>query len=215
MSAKPQIRLEKARARSEAILDAAAAEFVANGFAAARVEDIAARAGVAKGTVYLNFADKHALFEAVVKRRAAPIAAQVKAGLDHEGGNVRATVEALLTTLLARLSEPATGDILRLVVSESIRFPALTGFYRREIIAPVALRLGQVLAGAAERGELTNPATARYPHLVIAPLILALIAQGGLQEVGIDDLDRMLEAHLDTLFSPPMGAPDRTLRGAG
>lgn len=204
MGARPQTRLEKAQARSEAILEAAAREFVANGFVAARVEDIAARAGVAKGTVYLNFADKQALFEAVVKRRVGPIAAQLQTQLGQEGPSVRATVEALLARLLQALSDPAVGDVVRLVISESIRFPALTSFYRREIIAPVALRLGQVLQGAADRGELTTPATARYPQLVIAPLLLAVVARGALKEVGVEDLDEMLTAHLDALFAGPV-----------
>jgi len=194
-------RSEKAQERREAIVEAATAEFVANGFAATRIEDIAARAGVAKGTVYLNFADKRDLFESVVKTRMLPIVATIAAGFERAHDTVRETVEALLDVALPLLSEPRTGDILRLVVSESIRFPDLTGFYRREVIGPTAARMGGLLKRAAAAGELTTPAAADYPLLVVAPLILAIVANGRLQEVGVTDMRAMLRTHLDGLFA--------------
>jgi AcrR family transcriptional regulator len=194
-------RADKAHARRDAILEAAIAEFVAKGFAATRVEDIAARAGVAKGTVYLNFADKEALFEGAVKARMLPIAARVAASLDAETATAaRQAVEAFLEQALTLLSQPATGDVVRLVVSESIRFPALTAFYRREVIAPLAARLRPVLARAAMAGELTTPVSADYPPLVVAPMLLAVIAGGMLSELGIGDVRGMLRVHLDGLF---------------
>ena len=194
-------RAEKTVARREAILEAATAEFVANGFAAARIEDIAARAGVAKGTVYLNFADKQALFEGAVRERMTPVVARLSNALEHEKSTVRETVKVLLRTAVGLLADPKVSEMLRLVVSESIRFPALTGFYRREVVAPIAMRCGQLMAKAAERGELTTPAAARYPQLVIAPLIIAIVFDGSLKEVGIDDFQAMLEVHLDNIFS--------------
>ena len=194
-------RADKALLRRDAILQAATAEFVASGFAATRIEDIAARAGVAKGTVYLNFADKQALFEGAVRARMMPIVQQLTQALEHEGPSVRATVEAMLQTALDLLSDPKAAEMLRLVLSESIRFPALTGFYRRDVVAPMAQRCGQLLAKAAATGELTAPQTARYPHLVIAPVMIAIVFNGGLQEVGVDDVRAMLRVHLDNIFS--------------
>lgn len=200
-------RADKAHARRDAILEAAIAEFVAKGFAATRVEDIAARAGVAKGTVYLNFADKAALFEGAVKARMLPIAARVAASLDAETATARQAVEAFLEQALTLLSQPATGDVVRLVVSESIRFPALTAFYRREVIAPLAARLRPVLARAAAAGELTTPGSADYPPLVVAPMLLAVIAGGILSELGIGDVRGMLRVHLDGLFGGKRSGP--------
>ena len=194
-------RVEKALVRRDAIVTAATGEFVANGFAATRIEDIAARASVAKGTVYLNFADKQALFEEAVRARMLPIVAQLTDALEHEGPSVRATVESVLQTALRLLSDPQASEMVRLVLSESIRFPALTGFYRREVVAPMAMRCGQLLAKAAQAGELTAPQTARYPHLVIAPLIIAIVFNGALSEIGIDDVQAMLKVHLDNVFS--------------
>jgi AcrR family transcriptional regulator len=193
-------RADKAQARRDAILEAAIAEFVAKGFAAARVEDIAARAGVAKGTVYLNFADKEALFEGAVRARMLPIATRVAASLEAETATAREAVEAFLSQALTLLSQPEIGDVVRLVVAESIRFPALTAFYRREVIGPMAARLRPVLVRAATAGELTPPASADYPPLVVAPMILSVIAGGILAEIGIGDLRAMLRVHLDGLF---------------
>ncbi len=196
-------RAEKALARREAIIAAATEVFVANGFAATRIEDIAMRAGVAKGTVYLNFADKEALFEGAVKARLLPIAARLSAALQQEHPSVRETLEGVLKTAVGLMADPKAAEMVRLVVSEQIRFPALTGFYRREVVVPIAGRCAQLLSRAAERGELTTPATAKYPLLVIAPLMVSIVFSRTLQEVGIDDFQSMLDAHLDNIFSGP------------
>jgi AcrR family transcriptional regulator len=201
MTAARQTRAEKTQARRDAILEAAVAEFVASGYAAARVEDIAARAHVAKGTVYLAFPDKEALFVAAVRSRMGPVGARLATSMGAEKATVRETMEGVLGTALALLSDPRIGEVLRLVIAESIRFPALTGFYRRELIAPLAARCGQLLKKAAASGELTTPATAEFPHLGVAPLIVSVVARGALREIGVTDLDAMLKAHLDGLFA--------------
>jgi hypothetical protein len=130
-----------------------------------------------------------------------PVAAKVAQSMTEEKATVRQTVEAVLKTALSLFSDPSVGDVLRLVVSESIRFPELTGFYRREVIAPMAWRAGRLLRKAAAAGELTTPETADYPHLLVAPLIVAMVARGALQEAGVSDLDAMMRVHLDGLFA--------------
>jgi len=199
---KKSSRADKAVERRQAVIAAATEVFVAKGFAAARIEDVAARAGVAKGTVYLSFADKEALFEAAVKAQMLPVAERVRATLEPGPGSARQAIEAFLFTALDELSEPRTGDVVRLVVGESIRFPELTRFYRREVIGPIQQRCAALLIQAAANGELTTPETARYPLLVIAPMMMVVIGRGVMQEMGLVDPRPLLRAHLDALFGP-------------
>jgi AcrR family transcriptional regulator len=198
---RPNRRTEMAQVRREAILVAAKEEFVAKGFAAARVEDIAKRADVAKGTVYLSFPDKEQLFEAVVLAQMSPLAGRIRSRLSAgQGAGLRATVEPLLAAVLEEVSSDETGPVLRLLVSEAIRFPRLGERYRREVVEPTLELMRALLNRAAEAGQLRNPAMAEFPQLVVAPLIMGVLWQGLFGQAMPLDMQRLLKAHLDTLF---------------
>ncbi len=194
-------RTQMAEARREAILAAAKDEFVAKGFAAARVEDIAKRAGVAKGTVYLSFPDKEQLFEGVISAHMAPLAERIRGRMAAGGaGPLRSMMEPLLTAMLQEVFSGATGPVLRLLISEAIRFPRLGERYRREVVEPTLELLRGLLQRAAAAGELRNPGVAEFPQLVMAPMIMGLIWQGVFAEASPLDMSRVLKVHLDNLF---------------
>lgn len=203
MSPPANLRAQAAEARRGAILVAAKEEFVAKGFAAARIEDIARRAGVAKGTVYLSFPDKEQLFESVISDHMAPLAARLRSRLADAGGSVRAMLEPVLLSLLDELHNGETGPVLRLLLSEAIRFPRLGERYGREVIEPTLQLQRFLLARAAQTGELRNPATADFPQLILAPVIVGLIWQGVFNQAMPLDLDAMVKAQLDALFMAP------------
>lgn len=189
-----------AQERREAVLEAALAEFIAKGFAATRIEDVAHRAGVAKGTVYLHFRDKEDLFAAAVRAEMAPLAAALAARLEDEAAKPKAALEAVLAALLQRVAETRTGDVIRLIMSETIRFPEVTRFYRDEIVFPMMRRVSALLRRAQAAGELRTDATADFPQLVIAPLLLAALARGFDLETVTGPPDAMLKAHLSNLL---------------
>lgn len=198
----PNLRARMALARRSAILDAARDEFVAKGFAAARLEDIARRAKVAKGTIYLSFPDKEQLFEAVVSDHMAPVVDRIRGMLTGRSGALRPTLEPMLMALADEISGSRTGAVLRLLVSEAIRFPHLGERYFREVVEPMLGLQQQLLARAAEAGELRNPAVAEFPQLVMAPILMSLIWQGLFGKVQPLDMHKLLRVHLDTLFQP-------------
>jgi AcrR family transcriptional regulator len=200
--AAPNRRNQMAEARRGAILQAAREEFVAKGFAAARVEDIARRAGVAKGTIYLHFPDKEQLFGEVVSAQLAPIAERIRGSLSVGGPSLRVIVEPLLLGVLQEIAGPQTGAVLRLLISEAVRFPQLAERYRREVVEPMLALQRTLLARAAEAGELRNPDFARFPQLIVAPLVMGVIWQALFGKVMPLDLEAMLRTHLDTVFVP-------------
>ena len=193
-------RAQMAQSRREAILAAARDEFVAKGFAAARVEDIARNAGVAKGTVYLSFPDKEQLFEAMVLERLSPVAERIRGQLSAGEGGLRKMMEPVLGAVAREFLGEEIGPVLRLLLSESMRFPRLADRYRREVIEPTMAVMRMLLGRAAEAGELRNPGVAEFPQLVMAPLIMALIWQGLFAQAAPLDLQRLIKTHMDNLF---------------
>src|ERR1700743_3591748 len=120
----PSNRSERAAERRAAIVDAAMEEFVARGFAATRLDDIAKRAGVAKGTIYLHFKDKESMFEELIRTAIVPLVRRMTAPPPVEA-SIRDTIEQTALTFIQEIATTRRGDIVRLIVSEGPRFRAI------------------------------------------------------------------------------------------
>ncbi|MEJ2138977.1 MAG: TetR/AcrR family transcriptional regulator [Gammaproteobacteria bacterium] len=140
----------------EALLDAALLLFLERGFAATRVEDIAARAGISKGAVYLHFATKKELFEGVVQAgvlQRLEQAEQLAAGF--EGSAMELLTTMLQNNLLEFWGSPSSG-ILKLVVAESQQFPELAVEYHETVTGRARELLAQIIRHGLERGEFSD-----------------------------------------------------------
>ncbi|KKX30483.1 TetR/AcrR family transcriptional regulator [Rhizobium sp. LC145] len=197
-------KLEPEQRRAE-ILQAAFACFSERGFAATRMEDVAARAGIAKGTVYLHFPDKEALFTALVSGVASPILGEVEAMLATQDVSPRFVVSMFYALFEREVLNTDRRHLLRLVIAEGPMFPRVTEFYHREIISKGLSILRPVLKRAAENGELRNPALAETPQVVMAPALLAVIWSTLFERYEPLDARKLLDAFLDTLFLPEGG----------
>src|ERR1044072_2458617 len=93
-------RATRAAERRDAIVEAAMEEFIARGFAATRLDDIAKRAGVAKGTIYLHFKDKESMFEELVRTVIGPLGNRLAEGPPPVGGSVRDMIEGFIRTFI-------------------------------------------------------------------------------------------------------------------
>lgn len=121
---------KKTEARREAILDAALEEFAAKGYAGARMEDIARRAGVAKGTLYLHFGDKEGLFNGLAESAFAPMHALAKEILDDKTPTLREKLLRFCGPMLDEQGCSRTARIIRLVWAEGLHNPKLVApFY--------------------------------------------------------------------------------------
>jgi len=192
-------RAQKAAARRQAILAAALDEFAARGFAAARLDDVAERAGVAKGTIYVHFADKEALFQEIVRTMVVPLVASVESAPASDLP-VRQVVEHLADMFVREVYGTRRREIIRLMLTEGPRFPALADFYYHEVVERAVAALRHVLERAHARGELKDDTLVRFPHLVVAPIIFAVVWSGLFERFSPLDVSVLMRAHLDLLF---------------
>jgi AcrR family transcriptional regulator len=191
---------EERRAKLQAILDAALDVFAEKGFADTRLEDVAARAGVAKGTIYLYVASKEALFEALVRSGiGAPIEAAAARILALDI-SAEAMLRLLFDWMRREVLATRRQEIARLVLAEAGRFPAIAAFYHREVIGRGMALLREVAARALERGEFRSDELVRFPQLAIAPGLVAILWAGLFERFEPLDAEAMLEAHLALLM---------------
>src|SRR3954466_15890884 len=121
-------RAERTAERRGAIIDAAMDEFIARGFAATRLDDVAKPAGVAKGTIYLHFKDKEALFQELIRTALVPLIGRLAAP-PPAGASVRSALESFAQTFAQEVVTTRRGDIVRLIIAEGARFPSVADFY--------------------------------------------------------------------------------------
>jgi AcrR family transcriptional regulator len=195
----PSARAIRSAARREAILHAALDEFSARGFAAARLDDVAKRAGVAKGTIYLHFRDKEALFQEIVRSLMGPFVGTLE-GVFAAEIPLRAIADQIVELFVREVFGTRRKDIIRLIMTEGPRFPKLAEFYYREVLSRVLGGAKARLARAVERGEIHHAALARFPQLVAAPAMLAIIWSGLFDRFEPLDVRELLRAHMNILF---------------
>jgi AcrR family transcriptional regulator len=191
-------RARRKEQRPQEILDAAFEAFSERGFAATRLEDVAALAGVTKGTIYVYFETKEKLFEAMVRQYSSRMLADADAMLAATKGSSRKRLEAFLAFVYLRCARNRAGrEIIRFIVTESKRFPRLVEENYRDFIAPTMLLVGDLLAEGAANGEFRENVTREAAEIILAPMvflsILRLILDDGLK---IDE-DAYVAAHID------------------
>jgi AcrR family transcriptional regulator len=190
--------------RRAAILSAALEEFAARGFAATRLDDVARRADVAKGTIYLYFRDKESLFQELVRTMLSPLVGAI-AGAPLRDLPIRAVVEMIFDTFVNEIYATRRKDVIRLILAEGPRFPKLAEFYYREVIGRVLPVIRARLVLAVERGELAHDALARFPQLLVAPALLAVLWSGLFGRFAPLDARELMRAHFDLLFGKENG----------
>lgn len=195
----PSRRAEKSAARRQAIVAAAMAEFTARGFAAARLEDVAKRAGVAKGTIYLHFRDKEALFEELVATTIVPFVAGLER-LPPPDIPIRVVLEKFTALFIAEIYGTERRKVLRLVMTEGPRFPELAAFYYRNVVERAIAAMRALLVRARERGELPHEGLIEFPQLVVAPALVAIVWSGLFDKFAPLDVAALMRTHLDALF---------------
>ena len=193
------VRAQRGAARRQAILKAALEEFSTRGFEAARLDDVARRAGIAKGTIYLYFSDKETLFQELVRSEILPIVGTLE-HVSHVEAPIRMIAEQFVELFVREIIETRRKDIIRLILSEGPRFPKLAEFYYREVIARALGVVRAVLRRAVERGELASDALVRFPQLMVAPALVAIQWNALFDRFEPLDARALLRAHFDFIF---------------
>ena len=192
-------RAERAAERRQAIVEAALQEFVARGFTATRLDDIAKRAGVAKGTIYLHFKDKESMFEELIRTAIVPLVGRIISP-PPIGASIRDTVEHVALTFIQEIVTTPRADIVRLIIAEGARFPDIADFYYREVISRGLAGMRALIELAVARGEIREAQLARFPQIMIAPAIVAVIWKSLFERHSPLDAVEMFRVHLDLIF---------------
>lgn len=204
----PKFR-RRAEARPDEVLDAALDLFIEKGFAATRVEDIAKRAGLSKGAVYLYFPSKEKILEGIVHRAVVPIAEHALSFVKNYEGDPRLAITAVMKMLATRLHEPRLIAIPKLVMREVTGFPELAEMYRREVLDRVLPVITGLLAKGIDQGYLRQVDPELTIRSIIGPIMLHLIMAEIFGIVPKDGLaiDRFIDNHLAILFDG-LSAPE-------
>jgi len=171
----PHKRERRKQDRPGELLEAALDLFVEKGFAATRVEEVAARAGVSKGTLFLYFPSKEDLFKAVVRENVVHPVAQGAAEVAQFAGNSGQLLEWMMLQWWHRYGSTKASGISKLVMSEANNFPDLAQFFELEVIAPAHELVRSVLQRGIDRGEFRPIDVSLALHSVMAPLIFLVM----------------------------------------
>jgi TetR/AcrR family transcriptional regulator len=167
----PHKRERRKQARPGELLEAALDLFVEKGFAATRAEEVAARAGVSKGTLFLYFSSKEELFKAVVRENIVRHQAEGAEEISRFEGRSADLLEMLMLLWWERYGATKASGISKLIVSEASNFPDLAAFYRDEVVRPGLAMVRAVLQRGIERGEFRPVNPDLTVQSVIAPLM--------------------------------------------
>jgi len=208
----PKFR-RRAEARPDEVLDAALELFVEKGFATTRVEDIAARAGLSKGAVYLYFPSKEAILEGLVKRAVLPIANNALGIFENYAGDPRPVISAALKMVAGRLSDPKLVAIPRLLVREMINFPHFAQMYREAVLDRVMPVVERLIRNGIEEGYFREVDPELTLRSIVGPIVLHLLIAEifGIMPAGGLSIERLIDNHLTILFDG-LSAPQRERR---
>jgi AcrR family transcriptional regulator len=199
-------------ARPSEILSAALASFAERGFAATRLDDVAARAGVTKGTLYLYFPSKEELFKAVVRQELLPAIEWAETMVAQSTAPSMVVLDQL-AELFTRIVSSRLSAIPKLVLTEAGNFPDLARFYLEEVVERGKALFRKVLERGVETGEFRPIDTESVVLCVIAPLLLACLWRHSFEPHSSRplDIEALFRAQLDLLrrglATEPGGTP--------
>ncbi len=201
MPLNPAPRKRRKEARPSELLAAALDLFVEKGFAATRLEDVAARAGVSKGTLYLYYENKEALFKAVIQEGIIPVIVENEAIAAQHSGSSFDLMEKLLANWWNKIGQTAFAGIPKLMVAEARNFPELGRYYVENVINRGRALVGSALQRGMASGEFRTMEVETTIDVVIAPILMLLIWRHSMSCCAGNDSNPQLylQIHMDIL----------------
>lgn len=206
-SASPESLAKRERrkeARPGELLDAALDLFVEKGFAATRAEEVAARAGVSKGTLFLYFPSKEELFKAVIRENIVGRFKEWEQEFQSFEGSTPDLVRYGMRMWWERIGATRASGITKLIISEARNFPEIASFYQEEVIRPGTVLMRRILQRGIDRGEF-RPLDLDYAVFsIVAPMIFLIMMKHSLgacapQDYALDP-ERYLNSQMETLL---------------
>lgn len=197
----PKFRRRKADRPGE-IVDAAFAVFAEKGFAAAKLDEIARRAGVSKGAVYLYFETKEDVFRAVVEQAIAPNISAVKAMVAAHPGPLSELLRGVAAHMAGIVESTPLGGVLKMVVGEARNFPEIARVWHDELVSQALGAMAAAIEAAQARGEVRPGDPRAFALQLIAPLLVAVLWRETFVPIGAQpfDLPALMRQHVETLL---------------
>ena len=202
LEARPEVRRRRKAERPQEILEAAFVEVSRYGYAATALDQIAERAGVTKGTIYVYFENKEHLFISMVREITKTKLDIVHGMLETHEGSTADLLRAQFKYMYQHILEDnRRREVVRMLIAEASRFPQLADRYHEEILRPCLDMLRQAIQRGVDRGEIRKSAIVDFPQVVIAPIALVdlwIMMFGDRKPL---DLKAYFEAHLDLVLN--------------
>jgi AcrR family transcriptional regulator len=189
-------------ARPGEIVSAAIDVFAEKGFAAAKLDDVARRAGIAKGTLYRYFDTKEDMFRAVVREGITTRLEETEAAASAFEGSIADFVRMLLTRAAGRLGENRLPAIARMVLAESRAFPDLAALWHDQLIARMLALITGMISRAQARGEVRPGDPKLYAFSILGPMATATLLHEvlGSSHPAAPDLDKLAAHHAEIVL---------------
>ena len=186
--------------RPQEITAAAFAAFAEKGFTATKVEEVARRAGVSKGLLYLYFKTQEELFKAVIRNVVTPRVDELTRTLDSSELSAEAFIRGPLLAFMQRLPGSPASVVIRLMISEAPKHPDLVDYYWDNVASRGLAALRQLLERGVEDGDFRESAVNELPQLLLAPVIMSIVWGIVFADRSLDT-DKLIATHVDMILA--------------
>lgn len=197
--AEPRFQRRKEDRPAE-ITQAALAAFAENGYAATRVDEVAKRAGVSKGLLYLYFKTKEDLFKAVIRSFLSPRIDALIDNIEQSELSAEEFMRGPFLTFATSLPKSPAKILVRLMIAEGPKHPDLVAWYWENVVSRALDALRTLLRRGVDNGEFRESALNEFPQLLVAPVFFSMIWTIVFQPHSDLDTDRFIEAHVDLVL---------------
>jgi AcrR family transcriptional regulator len=190
------------QARPAEILESALSVFAEKGFAAARMEDIALKAGVTKGTIYLYFPSKEEVFKSLAREHCTQNLIVAAEQAEKFEGSVFEFLKEFYGHFVGMVLSSEAAVLPKIIIGESGNFPELARFWREEVIEKATVMMAGVMARAKARGEIRDLPTEVVCKLAMAPILMCLVWRTTFEKTDdrAFDYDAYINTHCDVFF---------------
>lgn len=197
--AEPRFQRRKEERPAE-ITQAALEAFAEHGYAATRVDEVARRAGVSKGLLYLYFKTKEELFKAVIRSAVVPRIGALKIAIEDTDLSAEEFLRGPFLEFIRKLPDSPARIVVRLMIAEGPKHPDLTEYYCEQVVSVGLDALSQLVRLGVSRGEFRKSSLEEFPQLLAAPALMSMIWKTLFQRHIPIDTDKLLETHIDLVL---------------
>lgn len=194
-------REQQKETRRREILEAGFRAFTTQGFTATRLEDVAMMAGVGKGTIYLYFDSKEALFEEVVRVNLFPTRDEAEQRVAEFEGPAAELLATHLQYVYSRLADDKIPPLIAMVIGEGNRFPQLTDFLFRELVSRTRQNMRRIIERGVASGEFRVTDIDKYTQILVAPVLISALWKLQFEKIDPIDIQDFARAHVDLVLN--------------